>query len=238
MKYVSTGLSFHLGCLEPLPFLLYIPPFLLATTMPRGNTVRIDPFYSSGPIDFLPLAKPPTGPTPSTSTIFPYLRKVDIRDDFLSTKHHKNALLTLKLSSTSFLDSTVNDGLSDNALYTIKTTSTCTTVLRNDPWEGTNKVADIRWAKRSAIKGKGREGLQGSVVEMIGGRTKPAEQFLKLGALSGRVVILLRHYYLTQRLAFRTRSFVLPSYPHPFKWKRSGAAYHVSKSLFINAPRC
>ncbi|KAF7965166.1 hypothetical protein HWV62_45276, partial [Athelia sp. TMB] len=153
-----------------------------------------------------------TGLTPSTSAIFPYRRKGDSSDDFPSSKQ-KNPLLTLKLSSPSFLDSSVSDGLSDNALYTIKTTSTCTTILRNDPWEGTNKVADIRWAKKSAMKGKSKDSLQGSVVEMIGsGRTKPVEQFLKFGALSG------------------ARSFFLPSYPHPFKWKRSGPTYHCTTS--------
>lgn len=152
----------------------------------RSNTLRIEPFYSN---DFLPLNKSSSssGLAPSTSAIFPYLRKGESSDAFPSSKQ-KNPLLTLKLSSPSFLDSTVSDGLSDNALYTVKTTSTCTTVLRNDPWEGTNKVADIRWAKKSAMKGKSRDSLQGSVVEMIGsGRTKPVEQFLKFSALSGYV---------------------------------------------------
>ncbi|KZP34474.1 hypothetical protein FIBSPDRAFT_1035521 [Athelia psychrophila] len=179
--------------------------------MMRSNTLRIEPFYSN---DFLPLNKSSSssGLAPSTSAIFPYLRKGESSDAFPSSKQ-KNPLLTLKLSSPSFLDSTVSDGLSDNALYTVKTTSTCTTVLRNDPWEGTNKVADIRWAKKSAMKGKSRDSLQGSVVEMIGsGRTKPVEQFLKFSALSG------------------ARSFLLPSYPHPFKWRRSGPTYHCTTS--------
>lgn len=49
-------------------------------------------------------------------------------------------------------------------------------------------MADIRWAKKNAIKGKGKDNMQGSVVEMIGsGRTKPVEQFLKFNALSGYV---------------------------------------------------
>lgn len=157
-------------------------------TMAKGNPLRIDPFYPNGQQDFLPLASSSKSALSAlpTSAIFPYLRKTDTKHDPPLSNKHKNPLLTLKLSSISFLDSTVNDGLSDNALYTIKTTSACTTVSRNDPWEGPTKVADLRWAKRSAMKGKGKENIQSSsVVEMNGGRTKTVEQFLRQGPFAG-----------------------------------------------------
>ena len=160
--------------------------------MAKGNALRIDPFYPDGPQDFLNMPSSSKFPlssvassAPTPSTIFPYLRRLDIRED-LSSRHQKNPLLTLKLSSSSFLDSKVHDGLSDNPLYTIETGSTSTSVLRYDPWEGHTKVADIRWPERMPIKGKGKESLQGVTVEMNGSHTtKAVEQFLKHGTLSG-----------------------------------------------------
>jgi len=159
--------------------------------MAKGNALRIDPFYPDGQQDFLNMPSSSKYPlaglassTPTTSAIFPYLRRLDIRED-LSSRRQKNPLLTLKLSSPSFLDSKVHDGLSDNPLYKIETSSTSTSVLRYDPWEGHTKVADIRWPERMPIKGKGKENLQGVTVEMSGSRTKAVEQFLKHGTLSG-----------------------------------------------------
>ncbi|KIM83210.1 hypothetical protein PILCRDRAFT_819446 [Piloderma croceum F 1598] len=185
--------------------------------MAKGNALRIDPFYPDGQQDFLnmpstskfPLGCSVASSASTPSTIFPYLRRLDIRED-RSSRQQKNPLLTLKLSSSSFLDSKVHDGLSDNPLYTIETGSTSTSVLRYDPWEGHTKVADIRWPERMPIRGKGKESLQGVAVEMNGSRTKAVEQFLKHGTLSG------------------SRKFVIPDYPHPFKWRRSGSSYHCT----------
>jgi hypothetical protein len=56
--------------------------------------------------------------------------------------------------------------------------------MRYDPWEGDAKIADIRWPNTVPIKGKGKEDMQGVVVQ-IGSRTKAVEQFLKYGKLSG-----------------------------------------------------
>jgi hypothetical protein len=160
--------------------------------MAKGNPLRIDPFYPDGQRDFLNMPSSSkctlgggvVSSISTPSTIFPYLRRLDIRED-LASRQQKNPLLTLKLSSPSFLDSKVHDGLSDNPLYTIETGSSSTSVLRYDPWEGHTKVADIRWTERMPIKGKGKENLQGVTVEMSGSRTKAVEQFLKYGTLSG-----------------------------------------------------
>jgi hypothetical protein len=139
--------------------------------------------------------------------------------------------LTLKLSSPSFLDSNVNDGLSDNPLYTIKTGSTSTTVLRYDPWAGNTEIADIRWPQRMPLKGKGKEDLQGVIVQVSGGEAKAVEQFLKFGTLSGCVVFALLRC-MSIHLAHSSRRFVIPNYPHTFKWRRSGSSYHVGPAVF------
>ena len=59
--------------------------------------------------------------------------------------HHKSPLLGLKLSSNSFLDSSLEDDLSATTVYTIKTIEASTTVLRygneHDPLE----IATINW---------------------------------------------------------------------------------------------
>ena len=106
-----------------------------ALTMAKGCLLRIDPFYPNDQLDFLPPVAPKkparimsaTGPA-----LFPNLRGLD---DIPSRRQQKKPLLTLKLSSPSFLDSKVNDGLSDNPLYTIETANTCTIVSRSDPWD-------------------------------------------------------------------------------------------------------
>ena len=164
--------------------------------MTRGHPLRIDPFYLNPQHDFLNMASSSSfsASLPSaTSAIFPYLRRLDIRDDSTPPRMHKNPLLTLKLSSPSFLDSTVNDGLSDNALYTIKTRCTSTTVLRHDPWEGPTNIAEVHWPTKLPIKGKGKDDLKGVLVRTNGGPTRTVDNFLKVGTLSG-CVHLLRAY--------------------------------------------
>lgn len=153
--------------------------------MAKGISLRIDPFCSDDQRDFLNLASS-SSKSPSSSSIFPYLRRLDIKDD-MSSPRHKNPLLTLKLSSHSFLDATINDGLSDSPLYTIKTGNSSTTVLRYDPWEGPTNVADIQWPAHRPVKGKGKEEFKGVLVQTSGNRRKAVGHFLKYGTLSGCV---------------------------------------------------
>jgi hypothetical protein len=163
---------------------------LLPPTMAKGNSLRIDPFFPSAPDDFLTMpssSKQLPSLTPSaTSAILPYLRRLDIRDD-IPSRLPKNPLLTLKLSTPSFLDSNVHDSLSDHPLYAIKTGTSSTTVLRYDPWEGPTNVADIRWPRQTPVKGKGKGkgDMHGVIIEMSGCRMKTADHFLKHTTLSG-----------------------------------------------------
>ena len=59
--------------------------------------------------------------------------------------HHKLPLLGLKLSSNSFLDSTLEDDLSAATVYTIKTTEASTTVLRYGNEGNPLEIATINW---------------------------------------------------------------------------------------------
>lgn len=101
--------------------------------------------------------------------------------DDLAT-HSKTVLVTLKLSSQSFLDSLVKDDASRDPLYVIRTTGTATTVLRRDPWDGLVKTAEVKWPKVIPTKGKTRETL-GVLVQMGDGRWQSADTILKPGSL-------------------------------------------------------
>lgn len=154
--------------------------------MVKGSLLRIDPFYPSDQVDFLPLPVPSKYSTGSmlssvSPSPFSYLRGLED----MSSRRQKKPLLTLKLSSPSFLDSKVHDGLSDNPLYVIETANTCTVVSRNDPWEGSTKTADIIWPKRIPVKSKGKQNMQGVQVQMHGGPSSSVEHVLKPGTLSG-----------------------------------------------------
>jgi hypothetical protein len=120
-----------------------------------------------------------------STVVFPYLRRLDIGDDMQT--HQKKPLITLKLSSPSFLDSVVNDTLTRHPLYVIKTVGTSTTISRSDPWEGVTKTADIKWPKLIPTKGKGKDSV-GVLVQMSGGRWKGAENLLKPSSLSRYVI--------------------------------------------------
>lgn len=159
--------------------------------MRKGTSLRIDPFYPADTQDSYLLLNPPSkghlALQSTTSAIFPYLRKLDIRDEIPSPRaQQKKALLTLKLSSISFLDTNVNDGLSNDPLYTLKTANMCTTLMRYDPWDGSTKIAEIRWPRQVPVRVKGKENLQGVSLRM-NGQTKSVESFLKYGTLSGYV---------------------------------------------------
>ena len=85
-------------------------------------------------------------------------------------------IITLKLSSPSFLDSVVHDGLSDNPLYVMETQDNTTKVRRSDP-KGFINVARVRWRQDAKSSRKSRE-LVGIQVAFGKGQWKPAEEFL------------------------------------------------------------
>ncbi|EGO00174.1 hypothetical protein SERLA73DRAFT_160158 [Serpula lacrymans var. lacrymans S7.3] len=128
-----------------------------ATPVPSNRTqASITP--SAGPSTVTPSCSAP-------SSIFPYLHRLDIGDD-MYPRRQKMPLLTLELSSLSFLDSVAIDDVTGKPLYAVETVGSSTTIWRSDPWDGMTKAADIRWPKELHIKGKGKENVNGSNFEM------------------------------------------------------------------------
>ena len=86
---------------------------------------------------------------PTRSSIHPigHLAMPSLRwwDGDKTPTHHKLPLLGLKLSSNSFLDSSLEDDLSATTVYTIKTTEASTTVLRYGNQVNPTKIATINW---------------------------------------------------------------------------------------------
>ncbi|KAG5352991.1 hypothetical protein C0989_011501 [Termitomyces sp. Mn162] len=115
----------------------------------------------------------------------------------------KIPLLTLKLSSTSFLDTTVIDDVIHQPLYTIKTVGPTTTIKRADLWDGDTKTAEIRWSR--TIPQKGKNISDGVLIQMRGMRWKGSETFLKRGG--------------------NGRKFKIPNYAESLKWKQQENLY-------------
>ncbi|KAM6501661.1 hypothetical protein JOM56_001638 [Amanita muscaria] len=128
---------------------------------------------------------------------------------FASQEHHndKTPLLTVRLSSPSFLNTVVEDEMR-LSLYTIKTAGNLTTVMRSDPWDGATKTADIRWPENAAaLKGKGKKS-SGVQVQMRGQRWVDEGSFLRAGSGSSS-----------------PRKFSVPNYSQSLKWRLIGTAY-------------
>lgn len=109
------------------------------------------------------------------SSVVPYLRRQDHEDA------QKQPLLTLKLSASSFLDSAVNDDITEQPLYVIRTIGTSTTIKRADPWDGDTKTAEIKWPKNAPAKGKGMS--DEVLIHMRGVRWKGSETLLRRGTI-------------------------------------------------------
>ncbi|KAJ7163545.1 hypothetical protein C8R43DRAFT_1123145 [Mycena crocata] len=154
------------------------------------------------------LPDPPRTPSSSRASVFssvvPYLRRSETGDDMT---HHKSVLVTLKLSSQSFLDSVIKDDASRDPLYVIRTTGTSTSVLRADPWDSLTKTAEIKWPKVIPTKGKTKETL-GVLVQMSDGRWQSGDTILKPGTMLSA-----------------PPKFNIPNFPHTMKWKRMGNSY-------------
>jgi len=127
----------------------------------------------------------PPYPQPSCckpSNIFPRLHRLEIADDMASS-HKKPPLLDLKLSSPSFLDAVATDADADKPLYAVETVGSSTTIWRSDPWDGSAKIADIRWPKDLPRKGKGRDPAQVATLQMDGPRWRETTSLLKYSGL-------------------------------------------------------
>ena len=110
-----------------------------------------------------PLETPPTRPSiHPLDHLMPSLRWWD--GDKTPT-HHKTPLLGLKLSSNSFLDSSLEDDLSATTVYTIKTTEATTTVLRYGNEDNPLEIATINWPT-AVSTGEAREDDNPPLVKM------------------------------------------------------------------------
>ncbi|KAF9650865.1 hypothetical protein BDM02DRAFT_3185022 [Thelephora ganbajun] len=141
-------------------------------------------------------------PQPSTSAIFPSLRKLDLPTD----QSHESPLLTLTLSAPSFLDAVVKDEFSESPLYIIETHRDRTGIYRCET-ENITSVANVQWPSRSKMISANAVALSGISIQIHGGKWRPAEEFLKFGSL------------------FASRKFHIPRHPHSLKWKRVGGSY-------------
>jgi hypothetical protein len=131
---------------------------------PRTRTISLTTFASNTRSSVLP-------------SVLPYLRKLDIGSDMSVTKP---PLLTLKLSSDSFLDCTITSDATGDELYYVQTDGPATTISRFDSWEAPTKVIEVKWPKASLTKGKGDEG-ESILVQVRGGRWKFADSILLSG---------------------------------------------------------
>lgn len=117
-------------------------------------------------------------PTPSTlssrasilASVVPMFRKqVD--------SIQKTPLLTLKLSSPSFLDTTVTDDVTEQPLYTVTTFGPMTSIKRADPWDGDTMTAEIKWSR--TLPQKGKNALDGVHIQMRGRKLRGSDLFFK-----------------------------------------------------------
>ena len=90
-----------------------------------------------------PLETPPTRYSihPMGHLSMPSLRWWDGK----TPTHHKFPLLGLKLSSKSFLDTSLEDDLSATTVYTVNTTKASTSVLRYGNDDSPLEIATINW---------------------------------------------------------------------------------------------
>jgi len=117
-------------------------------------------------------------------SILPSVRLPSLRrqDSTGPPAHDKQPLLTLTLSSPSFLDSSVKDIYSAEPLYQITTVGTSTTVSRKDPVQPSVIAASIKWPRQIPLKTKGKEYSDGVLVQMKGARWSGGETVLKPAA--------------------------------------------------------
>lgn len=232
----------------------FVPPPIqrLSRSLPGMPVQSHSPSDHSSVIPLQPTSSPLPGPNrahsvidsahpqPSSSrpsNIFPRLHRLEIGDD-MAGNQKKPPLLELKLSSSSFLDAVVMDTDSDKPLYAVETVGSSTTIWRSDPWDGSAKIADIRWPKDLPLKGKGRDHTQGAMIQMDDLRWRETTSLLKCSGLGRCVTAILRippQVFTPVTSCTSSRKFHIPYHPHALKWKREGAVYTVC--LFLSSTR-
>jgi len=181
---------------------------------------------------------------PSTSAVFPNLRKLDLPTD----EPNESPLLTLTLSAPSFLDAVVKDELSDGPLYIVETHRDRTGIYRCEA-ENITSVAKVQWPSRSKMISASAVALSGVSVQMHGGRWRPAEEFLKFGSLFAYVsplppriasipLPIPQNVTKNRLFLYSSRKFRVPHHPHSLKWKRVGGSYTVRGPFLAFTAHC
>lgn len=162
-------------------------------------------------------------PQPSTSAVFPSLRKLDLPMD----QSHDSPLLTLNLSAPSFLDAVVKDEFSDSPLYIIETHRDRTGIFRCET-ENITSVAKVQWPSRSKIISANAVALSGISIQIHGGRWRPAEEFLKFGSLFTYVSPLPPSVSLTLSISSQFPQVSNPASPSWLEMETSWRLLHSS----------
>ena len=97
-------------------------------------------------------------------------------------------LMTLRLSSTSFLETTISDDLQCQQLYAIRTRGAHTTVSREDAVQGQIRVGVIYWKTEREEERKSFGPRCEVTVQMANGRRRPLDDFLRSNKLLGYVL--------------------------------------------------
>ncbi|KAI0045976.1 hypothetical protein FA95DRAFT_1607276 [Auriscalpium vulgare] len=141
--------------------------------------------------------------TPSSS--FPSLRRFTSEPSTPTLP----PLLSLRLSSPSFLETVVHDGTSENPLYVIDTDDNTTKIRRSDA-RGFVNVARVRWRRDGASSPKDLDGVE--LAFGTKGSLRPADEFL---AYSNGTIS-------------RYHKFYMPHHAPSLRWKRTGSSYYCS----------
>jgi hypothetical protein len=113
------------------------------------------------------------------AAVVPYFRRLDVGEQRApNVQTAKPALLTLTLSTPSFLDSTLTDG-TGQPLYRITTKGTATTIARSD-YHHSTRIGDLKWPLRIPAKGKERN-ADPVLVQIRGESWKLSTHILKQG---------------------------------------------------------
>jgi hypothetical protein len=200
-------MSLSIGDPDKPSFSPFVPPPIQRLSLPPTTKSTSPSSSSSNPVTS-PKSKQSPRPTPGPSTcnpsaIFPYLHRLEIRDD-MGSRRQQRPLLVLKLSSPSFLDSVATDLVAETPLYSVETVGSSTTIWRSDPWDASVKIADICWPKDLPLKGKGRD-THGAIIQMGDPRWKDTDSYLKYGGLgkcasSSLMVSLILLFFLFHQL--------------------------------------
>ncbi|PPQ98703.1 hypothetical protein CVT24_003411 [Panaeolus cyanescens] len=119
----------------------------------------------------------------------------------------KPVILTLKLSSRTFLDSTIREDPSNEILYQAKTVDTATTLTRVNQRDDPVKIASVKWPRTLPTKVKGKGFSDGVFIQMKDEIWYGGETMLKPTPNSS------------------SRRFYIPNYSQPLKWKQYGSVY-------------